>query len=98
MSAAKMEEAITIHDFPRPGGYDGKEDKNMATIKSGDTVKLETLIKGGQVNDKTWITIYDKDKKFGVRGHWFEDKVLEHSEAFGKVFIKPHNSLLFILT
>ena len=69
----------------------------MASIKSGGTVKLETLLKSSQINDRTWITIYDKDKKFGVRGHWFEDKVLEHSEAFGKVFMKPGNSWLFIL-
>lgn len=69
----------------------------MATIKSGDTVKLETLIRSGQVDDRTWITIYDKDKKFGVRGHWFEDKILEQGEKFGKVFMKPGNSWLFIL-
>lgn len=64
----------------------------MTSIKSGDTVKLETLIRSGQVNDKTWITVYDKDQKFRARGHWFEDKVLEQGEKFGKVFAKPNNS------
>lgn len=67
----------------------------MAGIKSGDTVKLETLIRSGQINDKTWITIYDKDKKFVLRGHWFEDRMLEQCEKFGKVFMRPGNSWLF---
>lgn len=69
----------------------------MAGIKTGDAVKLETLIKSGQVNDKTWITVYDKDQKFRVRGHWFEDKVLELGEKFGKVYVKPNNSWLFVM-
>ena len=56
----------------------------MKIINSNAPTKLATLIKSGGVDDKTRICIYDKDSKFLLRGAWYEDKVLDYSERFGK--------------
>ena len=56
----------------------------MKIINSDTPTKLATLIKSGEVDDKTRICIYDKDGKFLLRGAWYEDKVLEYSERFGE--------------
>jgi len=61
----------------------------MKIINSGNPTKLAALIKSGEVDDKTWICIYDKDGKFMVCGTWYEDKVLEYSELFGKATKRP---------
>ena len=61
----------------------------MKIVNSDTPTKLATLIKSGEVDDKTWICIYDKDGKFLLRGAWYEDKVLDYSERFGKATKRP---------
>lgn len=80
---------------PRGGGETAPsnemEGKTVAEkfINTGKVVRLATLIKSGEVDDKTWICIYDKNGKFLLCGTWYEDKVLEYSELFGKATKRP---------
>lgn len=53
-------------------------------INTGKVIRLATLIKSGEINDKSIICIYDAEGKFLVQGAWYEDKVLEYSEKLGK--------------
>ncbi len=53
-------------------------------LNSGVTTRLAALIKSGEIDDRTLINIYDREGKFLLRGAWYEDKVLEYSERFGK--------------
>lgn len=56
----------------------------MKYIDTNTTVRLRNLIISGDISDKTEITIYTNDGKFLCRGKWYEDKVLEYGECFGK--------------
>ena len=56
----------------------------MKLINTDTPVKLRSLIVSGDINDKTEIAIYDAEGKFICRGKWYEDKVLEYGERFGK--------------
>ena len=56
----------------------------MSIINTDKTVSLRSLICSGQIGEKTHITIYDEAGSFICRGRWYEDKVLEYGECFGK--------------
>ena len=67
----------------------------MRTIKTGDIVRLETLINSNKVNNETMINVFYNDGVNMDQGHWFEDIILEHSEKFGRVSFKPNNNVVF---
>ena len=56
----------------------------MKYIKTETLIRLKELIVSGDIRDKTEIAIYDRDGKFLCRGKWYEDKVLEYGERYGK--------------
>ena len=56
----------------------------MEFINTDKICSLQELICSGDINDKTGIAIYSAEGKFLCRGKWYEDKVLEYSEQFGK--------------
>lgn len=58
----------------------------MTLFNTEGNIKLSTLLKSGQINDKSIITIYDHFGKYIARGAWYEDKVLEYSERYGKAY------------
>lgn len=58
----------------------------MKAIGTGAIIKLSTLIKSTEINDKSLIAIYDRTGKYLVRGAWYEDKILEFTERFGQAY------------
>ena len=56
----------------------------MKIINTEKPVKLYELIVSGDIHDKTKIAIYDPEGKYLYRGRWYEDKVLEYGECYGK--------------
>ena len=56
----------------------------MKHINTDTATRLRGLIVSGDINDKTEIAIYDTDGAFICRGKWYEDKVLEYGECWGK--------------
>lgn len=58
----------------------------MKMIGSGELIKLASLIQSEEINDKSQIAVYDKEGKFLARGAWYEDKILEFTERFGKAY------------
>ena len=53
-------------------------------VKPDHTVRLKELIVSGDIVDKTDIAIYDRQGKFLTRGKWYEDKVLDYTDRWGK--------------
>lgn len=58
----------------------------MKAIGTGAIIKLSTLIKSAEINDKSQIAIYDRSGKYLARGAWYEDKILEFTECFGLAY------------
>ena len=58
----------------------------MKFIGTGAHLKLATLIRNQEITDKSIIAVYDKDGKFLARGAWYEDKILEYNERYGRAY------------
>ena len=56
----------------------------MNLINTEKTCSLRSLIISGDITDKTHITIYSAEGKFLCRGKWYEDKILDYGEEFGR--------------
>ena len=57
---------------------------NFKHINTGRIVRLSSLIKSGDISDKSIIQIYDTEGKFITRGNWYQDNVLGWCDRFGK--------------
>ena len=65
---------------------------NFKYLNTNKTVALGDLIKSEDVTDKTIIQVFDAEGKFMTKGNWYQDNLLEYSEAKG-IARKPGTGL-----
>lgn len=61
-------------------------------LNTGSIIKLQTLIHSGEAEDKNIIQIFDESGVFVTKGNWFQDNILEYTEAKG-IATKPGTGL-----
>ena len=65
---------------------------NFKYLNTNKKVALGDLIKSEDVTDQTIIQVFDTEGKFLTKGNWYQDSVLEYSEAKG-IASKPGTGL-----
>lgn len=52
-------------------------------LNTGKAVKLESLVKSEDITDEYVIQIFDQNGQFITKGNWFQDNILEYTNAVG---------------
>lgn len=66
--------------------------KEYKHLNTGNAVTMGALIQSSDIGDKEIIQIFDKDGTFLTKGNWFQDNVLEYTQAMG-IATKPGTGL-----